>query len=293
MGHRTIPPDCDHAIPPVLAVYCCCFGLVARRKAEARVPLETAVRVFDENGGAAQMRSRHSAQSGGPGAVSESSRTYSICSGVRYWPSVAPGAAAIHVFLPSDKNTPTDSPRSATATTVPHGRWTNTCVSCSGRISRNHLCTVARSLSSACSRWRRSRPPVRRSATSFDLRKRPSRSRNQPMSSPYAGLSFHHRLIRGRRLVKTTLTSTAEGAHQPRRKEAMLRTLRASRTAVLVCQGRAAADGLIAPGRFTDPTAMPLLRADERAAVQWVRDAVAPRQWQQRVDYETVRANAE
>jgi methyltransferase (TIGR00027 family) len=73
----------------------------------------------------------------------------------------------------------------------------------------------------------------------------------------------------------------------------MSRTLRASRTAVLVCQGRAAADGLIAPGRFTDPTAMPLLRADERAAVQWVRDAVAPRQWQQRVDYETVRANAE
>ncbi|HEV8526766.1 MAG TPA: SAM-dependent methyltransferase, partial [Actinomycetes bacterium] len=48
----------------------------------------------------------------------------------------------------------------------------------------------------------------------------------------------------------------------------MSRTLRASRTAVLVCQGRAAADGLIAPGRFADPTAMPLLRPDERAAVQ-------------------------
>jgi methyltransferase (TIGR00027 family) len=73
----------------------------------------------------------------------------------------------------------------------------------------------------------------------------------------------------------------------------MSKTLRASRTAVLVCQGRAAADGLIAPGRFTDPTAMPLLRSDERAAVRWVRDGVAPRQWQQRVDYETVRANAE
>jgi hypothetical protein len=55
-------------------------------------------------GGAAQMRSRHSAQCGGPGAVSASSRTYSICSGVRYWPSVAPGAAAIHVFLPSDRD---------------------------------------------------------------------------------------------------------------------------------------------------------------------------------------------
>ncbi|MET8351760.1 MULTISPECIES: class I SAM-dependent methyltransferase [unclassified Micromonospora] len=70
-------------------------------------------------------------------------------------------------------------------------------------------------------------------------------------------------------------------------------TPRTSRTAVLVCQGRAAADGLIAPGRFADPTAMPLLRPDEREAVQWVREGVAPRPWRQRVDYETVRANAE
>jgi hypothetical protein len=38
----------------------------------------------------------------------------------------------------------------------------------------------------------------------------------------------------------------------------MSTTLRASRTAVLVCQGRAAADGLIAAGRFADPTAMAL-----------------------------------
>jgi methyltransferase (TIGR00027 family) len=73
----------------------------------------------------------------------------------------------------------------------------------------------------------------------------------------------------------------------------MSKTLRASRTAVQVCQGRAAADGLIAPGRFADPTAMPLLRPDGREAVQWVRDGVAPRQWQQRVDYKTVRATAE
>jgi methyltransferase (TIGR00027 family) len=73
----------------------------------------------------------------------------------------------------------------------------------------------------------------------------------------------------------------------------MSKTLRASRTAVLVCQGRAAADGLIAAGRFADPTAMPLLRADERETVRWVRDGVLPRRWQQRVDYETVRANAE
>jgi methyltransferase (TIGR00027 family) len=69
--------------------------------------------------------------------------------------------------------------------------------------------------------------------------------------------------------------------------------LPASRTAVMVCQGRAAADGLIAPERFADPTAMPLLRPAERVAVQLVRDGVAPKQWRQRVDYETVRANAE
>ena len=64
-----------------------------------------------------------------------------------------------------------------------------------------------------------------------------------------------------------------------------------SRTAVLVCQGRAAADGRIAPGRFADPTAMPLLRPDERTTVQWVRDGVVPQRWEQRVDYETVRAS--
>jgi methyltransferase (TIGR00027 family) len=73
----------------------------------------------------------------------------------------------------------------------------------------------------------------------------------------------------------------------------MTGTLRASRTAVLVCQGRAAANGLIAADRFADPTAMPLLRPDEREPVQWVRDNVLPRQWRQRIDYETVRASAE
>ncbi len=67
----------------------------------------------------------------------------------------------------------------------------------------------------------------------------------------------------------------------------------ASRTAVLVCQGRAAADGLIAAGRFADPTAAPLLRPDEREAVQWVRDGKTPPEWRQRVDYESVRASAE
>ena len=73
----------------------------------------------------------------------------------------------------------------------------------------------------------------------------------------------------------------------------MPKTLQASRTAVLVCQGRAAADGLIAPGRFADPTAMPLLNPDERAVVQQVRDGAVPRQWHERIDYETVRGCAE
>ncbi|MFI5925039.1 class I SAM-dependent methyltransferase [Micromonospora sp. NPDC051543] len=73
----------------------------------------------------------------------------------------------------------------------------------------------------------------------------------------------------------------------------MSKTPAASRTAVLVCQGRAAADGLVAPGRFADPTAMRLLRAAEREAVDWVRDDAAPQSWRHRVDYETVRACAE
>jgi methyltransferase (TIGR00027 family) len=69
--------------------------------------------------------------------------------------------------------------------------------------------------------------------------------------------------------------------------------LTASRTAVLVCQGRAAASGRIAPGRFADPTALELLRAEEQAPVRWVRDDEVPADWTQRVDYETVRAHAE
>jgi methyltransferase (TIGR00027 family) len=68
---------------------------------------------------------------------------------------------------------------------------------------------------------------------------------------------------------------------------------RVSRTSVLTCQGRAAADGLIAVGRFADPLAMHLLRPEEQAMVRSVRDGAVPRSWRQRVDYESVRANAE
>jgi methyltransferase (TIGR00027 family) len=67
----------------------------------------------------------------------------------------------------------------------------------------------------------------------------------------------------------------------------------ASQTAVLVCQGRAAAHERVAPGRFADPTAMALLRDDERVPVEQVRAGVAPKGWGQRVAFEMVRASAE
>lgn len=67
----------------------------------------------------------------------------------------------------------------------------------------------------------------------------------------------------------------------------------ASRTAVLVCQGRAAADGLAAPGRFADPVAVRLLRAAERTPVDEVRSNTPPRGWRERTAYESVRACAE
>ncbi|WP_328673858.1 class I SAM-dependent methyltransferase [Streptomyces sp. NBC_00328] len=67
----------------------------------------------------------------------------------------------------------------------------------------------------------------------------------------------------------------------------------ASRTAVLVCQGRAASDGLAAPGRFADPVAVRLLRAAERTPVDEVRSNTPPRGWRERTAYESVRACAE
>ena len=73
----------------------------------------------------------------------------------------------------------------------------------------------------------------------------------------------------------------------------MSEPLHASRTAVLVCQGRAAANGVNASGRFSDHTAMLMLRPEERVVVQRVRDGVVPRRWRERVDYEAVRASAE
>ncbi|MEX5632512.1 class I SAM-dependent methyltransferase [Parafrankia sp. FMc2] len=65
-----------------------------------------------------------------------------------------------------------------------------------------------------------------------------------------------------------------------------------SRTAVLVCQGRAAADGLASPGRFADPVAVELLRDDERRPVEQVRARTPPSAWLERIEYESVRACA-
>ena len=61
---------------------------------------------------------------------------------------------------------------------------------------------------------------------------------------------------------------------------------------MLVCQGRAAADGRIAPEWFHDPVAVELLRADERVPVQQVREGAPPRAWADRMTYESVRAGA-
>ncbi|MGV9341838.1 class I SAM-dependent methyltransferase [Streptomyces sp. NPDC003688] len=67
----------------------------------------------------------------------------------------------------------------------------------------------------------------------------------------------------------------------------------ASRTAVLVCQGRAAADGRFAVGRFGDPVAVRLLCVEEREAVDEVRAGMPPDGWRARTVYESVRACAE
>lgn len=67
----------------------------------------------------------------------------------------------------------------------------------------------------------------------------------------------------------------------------------ASRTAVLVCQGRAAADGRAGTERFADPVAVRLLRDEERAPVNEVRNGTHPKDWRARMTYEGVRACAE
>lgn len=62
---------------------------------------------------------------------------------------------------------------------------------------------------------------------------------------------------------------------------------------MLVCQGRAAAHRRVVPDRFSDPTAMTMLRDDERVPVDQVRAGTPPRGAGQRIDFEMVRASAE
>jgi methyltransferase (TIGR00027 family) len=66
----------------------------------------------------------------------------------------------------------------------------------------------------------------------------------------------------------------------------------ASRTAVLVCQARAVADGRLAVGRFSDPVAVQMLRPDERAEVELARGP-APTTWSERVTHGFLAATAE
>ena len=67
----------------------------------------------------------------------------------------------------------------------------------------------------------------------------------------------------------------------------------ASRTAVLVCQGRAVAHDRIATGRFDDPTALRMLTDAERVPVEQVRSGVVPKTARERVNFEMVRACGE
>jgi methyltransferase (TIGR00027 family) len=62
---------------------------------------------------------------------------------------------------------------------------------------------------------------------------------------------------------------------------------------VLVCQGRAAADGPLATGRVSDPVAVDQLRPDARARVDEVRAGTPPTGWAARLAYEGVLASSE
>ena len=69
-------------------------------------------------------------------------------------------------------------------------------------------------------------------------------------------------------------------------------TRAASSTAVLVCQGRAAADGRLGVGRFSDPVAHHLLDPEERVVVDRARAGIPPRAGGDRVVHELVRRTA-
>lgn len=62
---------------------------------------------------------------------------------------------------------------------------------------------------------------------------------------------------------------------------------------MLVCQGRAVADGRLAPERFSDATARRLLTATELTAVERARTDEPPKALGERLEFEMLRANAE
>ncbi|MFB7716320.1 class I SAM-dependent methyltransferase [Nocardia sp. NPDC056100] len=68
---------------------------------------------------------------------------------------------------------------------------------------------------------------------------------------------------------------------------------KASRTAVLVCQGRAVADGRLAVGRFADPIALELLTESERELVATVRAGEMPSALGPRMEFELVAGTSE
>src|SRR4051812_21728104 len=78
-----------------------------------------------------------------------------------------------------------------------------------------------------------------------------------------------------------------------RREDGGVRVTSASRTAVLVCQGRAAAHGRLAVGRFDDPVAARLLTSDELIPVEQVRRGQRLSAPADRLRYEWVRACAD
>jgi len=61
-----------------------------------------------------------------------------------------------------------------------------------------------------------------------------------------------------------------------------------SRTAVIMCQGRAVADGRLAVGRFSDPIAARLLRPAEVAIVEAIRSGTGPADWRDGIEHEMV-----
>ncbi|MFF2550833.1 class I SAM-dependent methyltransferase [Nocardia sp. NPDC058058] len=68
---------------------------------------------------------------------------------------------------------------------------------------------------------------------------------------------------------------------------------KASRTAVLVCQGRAVADGRLAVGRFADPIALELLTDSERELVSTVRSGEIPSALGPRMEFELLAGTSE